>query len=65
MATRWNDWYWKGAGAFGAGRVPIGYVTAWSVNMDHDGEAWIEVDYMSWSYWNPVYDWVDSIWVDL
>jgi len=63
MSTRWSDWYWKGAGAFGAGYVPIGYVTSWSVSFESSG-TWTESsggEAMSWSTTSESYApaWMD------
>lgn len=64
MATRWNDWYWKGAGAFGAGRVPIGYVTSWSVSAESGG-TWTEVAYTESLSWSVKDDAYASTWMDV
>jgi hypothetical protein len=44
MTTRWTAWYWKGAGAFGAGKVPIGYVTVWPVEDESEAASWTDYD---------------------
>jgi hypothetical protein len=42
MTTRWTAWYHKGAGAFGAGYVPVGYETAWGSHTPSEASAWTD-----------------------
>jgi hypothetical protein len=81
MSTRWSDWYWKGAGAFGAGYVPVGYVTTWSPAVSAADQRWYDCTlpsgYGGGGYgvggyggfsspvWSMFGDSVDAIWTDI